>query len=69
MGMHPRTAFEHLNRMKPYETTHPPLGKVIMAIGVAIFWNESSVGVSWALFGIIMVPVMYLMGKKIFKRM
>lgn len=66
---HPRTAFEHLNRMKPYETTHPPLGKVIMAIGVAIFgMNPFGWRFMGTLFGIIMVPVMYLMGKKIFKR-
>ncbi|NLP14677.1 MAG: phospholipid carrier-dependent glycosyltransferase [Clostridium sp.] len=66
---HPRTAFEHLNRMKPYETTHPPLGKVIMAIGVAIFgMNPFGWRFMGTLFGIIMVPVMYLMGKKIFKK-
>ncbi|MEG2670263.1 MAG: glycosyltransferase family 39 protein, partial [Oscillospiraceae bacterium] len=34
---HPRTAYEHLHMMPYYETTHPPLGKLIMSIGVAIF--------------------------------
>jgi predicted membrane-bound dolichyl-phosphate-mannose-protein mannosyltransferase len=66
---HPRTAFEHLNRMSPYETTHPPLGKVIMAIGIAIFgMNPFGWRFMGTLFGIAMVPAMYLLGKKIFKK-
>ncbi len=28
---HARTAYEHLHGIAPYETTHPPLGKLIMA--------------------------------------
>lgn len=62
-----RTAFEHINRMEPYETTHPPLGKLIMAIGMLIFGvNPFGWRVMGTLFGAAMVPVMYLFGKKIF---
>ena len=66
---HARTAFEHLNGTVPYETTHPPLGKVIMSWGVAIFgmtpfgWRFAG-----ALMGILMLPVMYALGKQLTKR-
>ena len=32
-----RTAFEYLNGMRPYEDTHPPLGKLLIAPGIALF--------------------------------
>lgn len=66
---HARTAYEHLHGMAPYETSHPPLGKLIMAVGVAIFgmtpfgWRFAG-----ALVGVLMLPVMYLLGKQLTKR-
>lgn len=66
---HARTAYEHLHGISPYEWTHPPLGKVIMSFFVAIFgmtpfgWRFAG-----ALMGVIMVPVMYLLGKQVTKR-
>lgn len=66
---HARTAFEHLNGTAPYETTHPPLGKVIMSWCVGIFgmtpfgWRFAG-----ALAGILMLPAMYLLGKQLTKR-
>ena len=66
---HARTAFEHLNGTVPYETTHPPLGKVIMSWSIALFgmtpfgWRFAG-----AFMGILMVPVMYLLGKQLTKR-
>lgn len=66
---HPRTAFEHLYRMEPYETTHPPLGKVIMAFGLWLFGvNPFGWRIMGTLFGVAMVPIMYLFGKKIFHK-
>jgi len=66
---HPRTAFEHIQGMEPYETTHPPLGKVIMALGMLIFGvNPFGWRIMGTLFGVAMVPVMYLFGKKIFHK-
>ncbi len=62
-----RTAFEHINRMEPYETTHPPLGKDIMALGMLIFGiNPFGWRIMGTLFGAAMIPAMYLFGKKIF---
>lgn len=66
---HARTAFEHLNGTNPYETSHPPLGKVIMSWFVGLFgmtpfgWRFAG-----ALAGILMLPVMYLLGKQLTKR-
>ena len=39
---HPRTALEHLNNVYPYEVSHPPLGKLILSIGIAIFGMVSA---------------------------
>lgn len=64
---HARTAYEHIHKIEPYETTHPPLGKVIISLGVLIF---GMVPFGWrimgTLFGAAMIPVMYAFGKKIF---
>jgi len=66
---HARTAFEHLNGTQPYETSHPPLGKVIMSWFVGIFgmtpfgWRFAG-----ALMGILMLPAMYVLGKQLTKR-
>lgn len=64
-----RTAYEHLHGLEPTETTHPPLGKVIISIGILLFgmtpfgWRFCGTAV-----GIAMVPVMYLFAKRVFKR-
>ncbi len=66
---HARTGFEHLNGTAPYETSHPPLGKVIMSWFIAIFgmtpfgWRFAG-----ALCGILMLPAMYMLVKQLFKR-
>ncbi|MFH0802245.1 MAG: glycosyltransferase family 39 protein [bacterium] len=66
---HGRTAYEHLHRIEPYESTHPPLGKILISLGIAIFGMDPF---GWrivgTLFGILMVPLMYLFGKALFKR-
>ncbi len=63
---HGRTAFEMINNMYCYENTHPPLGKAIIAIGILIF---GMVPFGWrfmgTLFGVLMVPIMYLLGRKL----
>ena len=64
---HPRTALEHLNNVYPYEVSHPPLGKLIISIGIAIFgmapfgWRFMG-----TLFGVLMVPVLYIFLKNLF---
>lgn len=66
---HARTAYEHLHMMPYYETTHPPLGKLIMSVGVAIFgmtpfgWRFTG-----TLFGLLMLPIFYYFLKKMFGR-
>jgi len=66
---HARTAYEFLQGSVPYETSHPPLGKVLMSAGVAVFgmtpfgWRFAG-----ALAGILMLPGMYLLGKQLTKK-
>lgn len=64
---HPRTALEHLNNIYPYEVSHPPLGKLIISIGIMIF---GMVPFGWrfmgTLFGVLMVPVLYVFLKNLF---
>ena len=64
---HARTAYEHIKRIAPYETTHPPLGKIFIAIGVLIFgMNPFGWRIVGTLFGVALIPVMYILGKKVF---
>jgi len=66
---HGRTAYEHLHHMEPYENTHPPLGKVLMSFGVALFgMTPFGWRIAGTLFGVAMLPLMYLFGKKLFGR-
>lgn len=64
---HARTAYEHIHGLKTYETTHPPLGKLLIALGIRLFgmtpfgWRFMG-----TLAGVLMVPAMYLMGKLLF---
>ncbi len=65
---HARTAYEHIHGLDPYEDTHPPLGKLIIAIGILIFgMNPFGWRFSGTVFGIIMLPVIYIFAKWIFK--
>ncbi|MDO4983374.1 MAG: phospholipid carrier-dependent glycosyltransferase [Eubacteriales bacterium] len=64
---HARTAWEHLNSVQPYEVSHPPLGKLIIALGIKLFgmtpfgWRFSG-----TFFGVLMLPIMYIFVKKMF---
>ena len=64
---HPRTALEHLNNIYPYEVSHPPLGKLIISLGVMLF---GMVPFGWrfmgTLFGVLMLPVLYIFLKNLF---
>lgn len=65
----PRTAYEHLHGLHAYEWTHPPLGKLIMAIPIALFgmtpFNYRLLG---NIAGILMIPTMYIFAKTMFKK-
>jgi len=66
---HAGTAWEHINLVDPYETTHPPLGKVIMSWGIRLFGTNTF---GWrfmgTLVGVLMVPVMYLLALMLLKK-
>ena len=64
---HGRTAYEFIHSLRAYENTHPHLGKSIISLGIRLFgmnpfgWRFMS-----AIFGILMLPLIYLLGKKLF---
>ena len=66
---HGRTAYEHLNGLNPYENSHPPLGKIFISLGIAIFgMNPFGWRIVGTVFGIIMLPILYAFAKRLFKR-
>ncbi len=64
---HPRTALEHMRNIYPYEITHPPLGKLLLSLGIRLFgmtpFGWRFIG---ALFGVGMVPLLYVFMKNVF---
>ena len=64
---HARTALEHIENVKPYEISHPPLGKLLLGLGIRLFgmvpfgWRFSG-----TLIGVLMLPAMYVFLKKMF---
>ena len=64
---HARTAYEHIENLNPYEISHPPLGKLILSIGIRLFgmtpfgWRFSG-----TLIGVLMLPALYVFLKKMF---
>ncbi|SDN26872.1 Mannosyltransferase related to Gpi18 [Paenibacillus sp. yr247] len=66
---HARTAYEHIHQIEPYESTHPPLGKILMAIGIYVFGlNPFGWRIIGTLFGVGMIPIMYVFAKRMFGR-
>ena len=64
---HARTGYETLKGYDIYETTHPPLGKHLIAFGISIFgMNPFGWRFMGALRGVAMVGVMYLIAKELF---
>lgn len=65
---HARTAYEYIHGMSAYENTHPPLGKLIISLGILIFgMNPFGWRITGTLFGIFMLPLIYIFAKKLFK--
>jgi len=66
---HARTAYEQLHRIPAFETTHPPLGKIIIGWGTLIFgMNPFGWRIMGTLLGIGMVPLFYIFGKMLFRK-
>ncbi len=64
---HARTAYEFLHRLSVYEWTHPPLGKIFISLGIKIFgMTPFGWRIAGTLFGIFMLPLMYIFTKKMF---
>ncbi len=65
---HARTAYEMTKDLYCYENTHPPLGKALIAVGVLLFgMNPFGWRVAGVVFGILMLPVIFVFAKRIFK--
>lgn len=64
-----RTAYNYKEKMETYEWTHPPLGKMLQALPVIVFDNMSPFfyRLMGNLAGIMMIYIMYLFGKLLFK--
>lgn len=62
-----RTAENYLQLQHPYEWTHPPLGKLIIASGISVFgYNPFGWRVMGVIFATLMIPLIYILGKKLF---
>jgi dolichyl-phosphate-mannose-protein mannosyltransferase len=62
-----RTAEQYLHLQSPYEWTHPPLGKLFQAGGIVMFgFNPFGWRFMGVIFATLMIPIMYLLGKKLF---
>lgn len=63
---HARTGYEFLHGLRAYETTHPPLGKVFISAGIALFgMTPFGWRIAGTVFGILMLPVIYLFAREI----
>ena len=66
---HGRTGYEQLHRMPVYETTHPPLGKDLIMLGIALF---GMTGFGWrfsgTLFGVLLVPLAWCFVRRLTRR-
>ncbi len=66
---HGRTGYEFLYDLPIYENTHPPLGKTLISLGILAFgMNPFGWRFTVAVFGVLLVPIMYLFGWKISRR-
>lgn len=63
-----RSAYEYVHGIPTNEWVHPPLGKLIMAIPIALFgMNTFAYRLMGVIAGILMIPVLYTLAKNIFK--
>ncbi len=64
---HGRTAYENIKNIYPYEITHPPLGKLLIALGIEIF-GMTPFGYRFmgTFFGVLMLLPLYVLLKNMF---
>jgi dolichyl-phosphate-mannose-protein mannosyltransferase len=62
-----RTAETYLNLQRPYSWSHPPLGKLILTSGIALFgYNPFGWRLMGVIFATLLIPVIYVVGKELF---
>lgn len=65
---HARTGYEFNCGEDIYEWTHPPLGKLFIALGIKLFkMTPFGWRVAGAVFGVLIIPILYILAKEIFK--
>ena len=66
---HGRTGYEQLHKMPVYETTHPPLGKDFIMLGIALF-GMTAFGWRCAgtLFGVLLVPLAWCFARRLTRK-
>jgi dolichyl-phosphate-mannose-protein mannosyltransferase len=63
-----KSAEQYLHFQVPYEWTHPPLGKLIIASGITFFgFNPFGWRIMGVIFAMLMIPLIYILGKKLFE--
>lgn len=63
-----RSAYEYIHGIDAMEWTHPPLGKLLMMIPILLFGMSTfSYRLMGTLAGMLMIPVIYILAKRIFK--
>ncbi len=63
-----RSAWEYVHGVNTMEWTHPPLGKLLMALPVLLFgFSPFTYRIMGALAGLLMIPVIYILAKRLFK--
>ncbi len=63
---HGRTAYEFVKGLPVYETTHPPLGKALLSLGIRLFgMNPFGMRSMHAIAGILLMILLFLLGRQI----
>lgn len=66
---HPRTAYEYVHGLDVYEWTHPPLGKLLISVPIAILGMcPFAYRLMGNIAGILMIPTIYVLAKDMFKK-
>ncbi len=65
---HGRTALEFVKGDPVYETTHPPLGKDLLSLGILLL-GKNPLGMRFmnALFGVILMGILFFFGREVLK--
>ncbi len=63
-----RTAYEYLHGIRSYEDTHPPLGKLLIAVGIALFgMNPFGWRFMGAVAGAGMLAALWVLSRRLYK--